>query len=61
MDRATLARIFDSFFTTRAGSGGTGLGLTVVQTIVLSWEGAYAVRSRLGHGTEVTLYLPLVA
>lgn len=52
-----LARIFDPFYTTRAG--GTGLGLAIVQRIVQSHGGVISVRSRVGHGTTFSIWLPV--
>lgn len=51
-----LHRIFDPFFTTRRE--GTGLGLTVVQSILLSLDGFAEVRSRVKEGTVVSLLVP---
>lgn len=53
-------RVFDRFFTTREGAGGTGLGLSVVRAIVLEAGGAIDVESRRHAGTRFTVYLPLV-
>ena len=51
-----LQRIFDPFFTTRRK--GTGLGLTVVQSILLSLDGFAEVQSRVKEGTAVSLLVP---
>jgi len=57
-----LARVFDPFFTTRMGQGGTGLGLNIAHTIVSSLlGGAIRVESMPGAGTVFILDLPLVA
>lgn len=57
-----LARVFDPFFTTRMGQGGTGLGLNIAYTIVTSLlKGSIRVDSTLGEGTVFTLELPLRA
>ncbi len=49
-------RIFDPFFTTRRE--GTGLGLTVVQSILLSLDGFAEVQSRPGEGSSISLLVP---
>lgn len=57
-----LETIFDSF--TQASSdttrkyGGTGLGLTIVKTIVELQEGEISVQSQLGEGATFTIDLP---
>ncbi|NVB80493.1 MAG: PAS domain S-box protein [Kofleriaceae bacterium] len=52
-----LDQIFEPFFTTK-GDAGTGLGLTVVRDIVLSYGGRLDVRSVPGEGTTFTFDLP---
>ncbi len=51
-----LNRIFDPYFTTK--QKGSGLGLTVVYSIIEKHEGHVAVASELGAGTTFTIYLP---
>ncbi len=58
IDAATLARLGEPFFTTRAT--GTGLGLAVVNSVARAHSGALELRSRPGRGTCATVRLPLL-
>jgi two-component system, NtrC family, sensor histidine kinase HydH len=57
MDRGTLRRAFEPFFTTRPR--GTGLGLAVVREVAESHQARVRVSSRLGRGTSFRLTFPL--
>jgi len=52
-------RLFDPLFTTREGQGGTGLGLSVSNSIVRSYRGSIDVDCAVGEGTTVAVNLPL--
>jgi signal transduction histidine kinase len=52
-----LGRIFEPLFSPKGV--GTGLGLASVKQIVSQHNGSVAIDSELGHGTSVTVRLPL--
>jgi PAS domain S-box-containing protein len=58
MDEATLARAVEPFFSTKGVGKGTGLGLSMVHGLALQLGGAVTIRSTVGVGTNVELWLP---
>ncbi len=52
-----IAAVFDPFFTTRHGEG-TGLGLSVSQTLIRQAGGIITARNRPRNGAEFTIWLP---
>jgi len=56
-----LPKIFDPFFTTKGLEKGTGLGLSQAHGFAHQSGGTITVRSKIGEGTCVTIYLPRAA
>lgn len=52
-----LPRMFEPYFTTKSGHG-TGLGLAIVSRLVHTHGALLHLRTHLGEGTTVTLYIP---
>lgn len=53
------AQVFEPFFTTRRGHGGSGLGLHIVHNLVVGvLKGTISVESAPGQGTAFTLTFP---
>ncbi len=58
MDGATLEKIFEPFYTTKAKEQGTGLGLSIVHGIIKQHKGYIDAYSRKGQGTTFQILLP---
>jgi len=62
--REALPKIFDRFYSTKAGpdetgKGGTGVGLTACRDIIEAHQGRIRVESTVGKGTAFTIRLPV--
>ena len=60
MEQSVIDKIFDPYFTTKETGKGTGLGLSIVRGIVTSYKGDIQIKSSVGEGSEVSVYLPII-
>jgi signal transduction histidine kinase len=59
MDAATAHRVFEPFFTTRRGRGGSGLGMHILYNLVTgSLGGRVTCRGAPGEGVHVAISFP---
>ncbi len=56
---ANLDKVMEPFFTTKPVAKGTGLGLSLCFSIMEAHKGRIKIKSKLGTGTEVTIYIPV--
>jgi len=59
MDEATRRRAIEPFFSTKGVGKGTGLGLSMVHGLAAQLGGALDIRSAVGIGTTIELWLPV--
>jgi PAS domain S-box-containing protein len=59
MDEETRKKVFDPFFTTRRGTGGSGLGMNIVFNLVTqTLGGSISCESAVGDGATFTMTFP---
>ena len=62
MSADVLHRIFDPFYTTKLGRGGSGLGMHIAYSIITVMHGGHLeVTSKHGHGAQFRCVLPVSA
>lgn len=58
MSQESLTKVFDPFFTTRRGKGGTGLGMNIVYKLITdSLHGSIECKSEIGKGVDFNIYI----
>lgn len=55
-----IPHIFEPFFSTKQQARGIGLGLPIVHGIIQSHKGNIQVKSEPGHGTTISILLPII-
>lgn len=58
IDSYQIEKIFDPFYTTKKNKGGSGLGLSMVYSIIRQHNGFIDVYSEKGVGSSFNVYLP---
>ena len=58
LQKETLDKIFEPFFSTKEVGQGSGMGLSVVHGVMHSIDGHIQVKSESGQGTEFVLHFP---
>ena len=61
MDKTTLKRAVEPFYSTKERGKGTGLGLSMVHGLAAQLGGTFSINSTLGEGTRADVYLPVAS
>ncbi|HEX7540007.1 MAG TPA: ATP-binding protein [Syntrophales bacterium] len=61
MTPEVMNKIFEPYFTTKSKGRGTGLGMTIVHSIVKEHNGTIQMESESGRGTVIRVYFPIVS
>ncbi len=61
MDKETVNKIFNPFFTTKEVGKGTGLGLSVSYGIIKKFKGDIIVESRVNKGSKFLVKIPMLS
>lgn len=60
MSKETISRLFEPFYTTKRGKGGSGLGAHLVYNLVTqSLKGHISASSEVGHGLKYNIEFPI--
>ena len=60
MDKETLEKVFEPYFTTKQLTKGTGLGLAVVDGIIKKHNGFVKIFSEIGQGSSFQVFWPTI-
>jgi len=60
IEKVVLDRIFEEYFTTKAGAGGNGLGMAIVKKLVEEeLGGSISMKSTVNRGVKIDISIPL--